>query len=473
MRPLGTLVFILALLPVQAQALDLKEFQEKMKKHIASLSGKTTAAVQMVLLGSDKPVFSYHENQKMIPASDAKLITAMAALEKLGPGFTFETKVIQKGNDLVLSSNGDPYLVSERLWLLAREVARSGVKSVGSIKVDNSAFSETYRGLTEFEGSGEPFTAQVSATSLNFNSLEIHVIPGPGERPRLEVGPVPNAYATLRNELTQTGGTGKNITVRPVKGGSDDHETFLVSGSVGRKAGHVIVYGAVNQPEAHIASAFAALLRKEGVTVAKDYGGSVSAPVGGETVASIESLPLQDLVRLFNNYSNNFMAEEVFQALGNAEGGQASLAKSRIAANVFLRRHAACAESVLFNGSGLAWDTRVSAHCFTEAMQVGYRDFHIFADLLGSLPAGGETGTLKHRFKRLGAGFEAKKVRGKTGTLWSKQVVTSLTGVTTTASGEKVLFSLIENDLRNDPGLLRELKDWEDKCVELVQKLSL
>ncbi len=457
-----------------AAAMDLPEFQEKMRKHLASLSAKTTAAVRMEVLGREQALFSRNENLKLIPASDAKLITTAAALDKLGPGYTFETKVVRQGEDLVLAGNGDPYLVSERLWLLARDVSRAGVKQVGAIKVSNFAFAETYQGLRAFEGSGEPFTALVSATSLNFNSLEVHVVPTAGAKPRLEIGPVNHDYAVLKNEVVQTGGSGKSITVKPI-GIDGNRESFLVSGSLGRKADPVVVYGTVSLPEAHIASAFGALLRKEGISVKRDYGGIVNGPLdpAAEVVAAIESLPLQDLVRLYNTYSNNFMAEEIFQALSGSPTGPSSLAKSRQAVAEFLRKHEACAESVLTNGSGLAWDTRVSVRCFTETMQFAYRDFLVFADLLGSLPAGGQTGTLKNRFKRAGLGFQAAKVRGKTGTLWSKQVVTSLTGITSAASGEKVLFSLIENDQRNDPGLLRELKEWEDKCVELVQQLRL
>jgi|GEM_PF-4840854 len=457
-----------------AFALDLAEFQEKMKKHVASLSAKTTAAIRMEVLGTKQVIFTHNEDRKMIPASDAKLITAMAALEKLGPGYTFETRVFQSGDDLVLAGNGDPYLVSERLWLLARNVARLGIKKVGSIKVNASAFEQTYTGLREFEGSGEPFTALVSSTALNFNSLEIHVTPGKGPKAILEAGPVENPYAILKNEVTVSGGSGKSITVKPM-GTDGNRQTFLVSGSIGRKATPVVVYGSVALPEAHIASAFAQLLRKEGVSVAKDYGGLENGLVNPdkEPLTSIEGLALQDLLRLSNNYSNNFMTEEIFFSLSAAPDSQATWAKSKQVVTEYLRKHAACSESSMENGSGLAWDTRVTARCFTETTQDAYRDFLVFADLLGSLPAGGSTGTLKNRFKRTGSNFQPLKVRGKTGTLWSKQVVTSLTGVTAAASGEKVVFSLIENDQRNDPGLLRELKDWEDKCLELVQQLHL
>lgn len=444
-----------------------------MQKHLDTLSKKTKPAVRIEVLGTGQELFSRNEDEKMIPASNAKLITAMAALEKLGPGYTFETKVLKQGNDLVIASNGDPFLVSERLWLLAREVARSGIKKVGSIRVNNGAFDETYRGLTDFQGSGEPFTALVAATSLNFNSLEVHVIPQPGSaKPRLEAGPVNSSYVKWKNEVVQNGGSGKNISVRPL-GDDGQSETFVVSGSIGKNAEPVIVYGTVSNPEAHIAAAFAALLRQEGITVGKDFGGVESGPVKGDTVAKLESLPLQDLVRLFNTYSNNFMAEEIFLALGSAGGGTATVAKSQTVVSDFLAKHPACAGAKMLNGSGLHWDTRLSARCFTQTIQDGYRDFRVFADLLGSFPAGKETGSVKHRFRSLGQDFEALKVRAKTGTLWSRQAVSSLTGVTSAASGEKVVFSLIENDQRNNPELLRELKDWEDRCLELVQKLRL
>jgi D-alanyl-D-alanine carboxypeptidase len=125
------------------------------------------------------------------------------------------------------------------------------------------------------------------------------------------------------------------------------------------------------------------------------------------------------------------------------------------------------------NGSGLSWGTQISSHCFVESLQNSYREFRVFADLLGSLPVGAQTGSLRSRFKRTGSDFDPWKVRAKTGTLWSRQAVSSLVGFTQTASGETVVFSLIENDKRNDPGLLRGMKDWEERCVELLQQLKL
>ncbi|WP_305808396.1 D-alanyl-D-alanine carboxypeptidase, partial [Staphylococcus epidermidis] len=84
----------LVAIPLTAHALTLTEFQEKMRKHVASLSSKTTVSVRMEVLGKpDQVLFSQNEDQKLIPASGAKLLTAAAALEKLGAGYTFETRV--------------------------------------------------------------------------------------------------------------------------------------------------------------------------------------------------------------------------------------------------------------------------------------------------------------------------------------------------------------------------------------------
>jgi len=168
------------------------------------------------------------------------------------------------------------------------------------------------------------------------------------------------------------------------------------------------------------------------------------------------------------------MTEQIFQAFGAAaEGGTASVEKSRKAIKEYMQKRESCQNAIVENGSGLSWNTRISAKCFSDTLQASYRDFRVFADLLGSLPVGGQTGTLRTRFRKTGAGFDAQKVRAKTGTLWSRQVVTSLVGFTQTASGDAVVFSLIENDQRNDPGQLTVLKEWEDKCVEYIQQLRL
>lgn len=473
MKHLFLAAFLIPSLAFGATTLTLDQFKDKMKKHMGSLPGSATASVEVQLLGPGTSLFAHNENGKVIPASNTKLVTSLLALGKLGPGYTFETKAFRSGNDLTLQGNGDPFLVSERLYLLARDVARTGVKSVDAIRVSNSAYDQIYTGLMDWDDSSEPFTAMVAPTSFNFNSIEIHVIPQEGKQPRLELGPVPHTYATLINEVKMVPGRGRSITVRPGKM-EGDRETFRVTGTIGKGANPATEYASVRAPESMLAHAFAALLRAEGVTVKQDFGGASSAAAKGEEIASVKSLPLIDLLRSQNTYSNNFMTEQVFMAYGAAAGGGgASIEKARAGAREYLNGFPGCKEAVMQNGSGLSWDNRISAHCFTDLLQASYRDFLVFADLLGSMPIGGQTGTLRNRFKRVGPDVEPLRVRAKTGTLWSRHAVTSLVGFTQLASGEKVAFALIENDQRNNPALLSNQRDWEDKCVEYIQQLKL
>ncbi len=469
----AVLIFVVGLFGAKAEALSLQEFQARLEKHVNSL-GKGTVSVHMEVLGSQKELFSHNANTRMLPASSTKLITALTALEKLGPGFSFETKVFSKGEDLILAGNGDPYLVSERLWLLARDVARSGMKRVNSIRVNNGNFSENYRGLMDWDDTGEPFTAMVSATSLNFNSLEVHIIPG-AEKARVELGPIPHGYATLINEVRVIAGNRRNLSVIPVRK-EGNKEVFRVTGTIGKDAAPAIEYASVNFPESYLAHVFAAMLREQGLIVNQDFSGAAFSKMdaGARLVAKLDSLPLIDQVRLFNTFSNNFMTEQVFQAMGTAEQGTpASIAKSREAALARLKQKKQCEDSEIENGSGLSWKTRVSSRCFVELIQNSYRDFRIFTDFIGSLPIGGATGTLKSRFRKNGSGFEPQKVRAKTGTLWSRQAVTSLVGFTQASSGELVVFAILQNEAKSGSALLQGMRDWEDKCVEFIQQLQL
>ena len=81
--------------------------------------------------GRDAPRLSFQAAQAMSPASVMKLVTSYAALDLLGPAFTWNTAVYADGKvqdgtlqgNLVLRGSGDPKLVLERLWLLLRRSA--------------------------------------------------------------------------------------------------------------------------------------------------------------------------------------------------------------------------------------------------------------------------------------------------------------------------------------------------------------
>ena len=102
------------------------------------------------LNGQPAPLLSWRASATVNPASVMKLVTTYAALELLGPSFTWNTPVYVDGTvadgvlqgNLVIQGKGDPKLVLERLWLLLRRVQGLGIKRItGDILLDRSAFA--------------------------------------------------------------------------------------------------------------------------------------------------------------------------------------------------------------------------------------------------------------------------------------------------------------------------------------------
>jgi hypothetical protein len=94
-------------------------------------------AVTMLVVevdGKSAPRLSHLAQLPVNPASVMKLVTTFAALDQLGPAFTWRTPVYLEGTlrdgnlmgNVYIKGQGDPKLVAERLWLLLRRVQGLG-----------------------------------------------------------------------------------------------------------------------------------------------------------------------------------------------------------------------------------------------------------------------------------------------------------------------------------------------------------
>ena len=110
-----------------------------------------------------------------------KLVTTYAALDLLGPAFSWSTPVYVEGavrdgtliGNLYIKGQGDPKLVSERLWLLLRRVQGLGVKAIaGDIVLDRSAFETLEVDPASFDGEAlRPYTAAPDAVQAQWRGL--------------------------------------------------------------------------------------------------------------------------------------------------------------------------------------------------------------------------------------------------------------------------------------------------------------
>ena len=146
------------------------------------------AVVQEV--GATRPRLAWQPDQAANPASLMKLLTTYAALELLGPAWTWTTPVWLQGRvadgvldgDLVIKGTGDPKLVLERIWLLLRRVQQQGVREIrGDIVLDRSAFLVPEQAPADFDGEPlRPYNVRPDALLLNYRSLLLTFTPDSG-----------------------------------------------------------------------------------------------------------------------------------------------------------------------------------------------------------------------------------------------------------------------------------------------------
>ncbi|HSN99277.1 MAG TPA: D-alanyl-D-alanine carboxypeptidase, partial [Candidatus Nanopelagicales bacterium] len=139
---------------------------------------------------SGVPLLALDERGLYNPASNAKLLTAAAALRVLGPGHRYLTGLYGAASDdhvpeLVLRGAGDPSLQTRDLWELARTLHAAGVRKVGDIAVDQGYFDDRYTppAFDQQPHEWATFRAPVAAVSLNENTVLFTVRAGSRGQP--------------------------------------------------------------------------------------------------------------------------------------------------------------------------------------------------------------------------------------------------------------------------------------------------
>src|SRR5450830_1520325 len=140
--------------------------------------------------GKLPPRLSHRASVAMNPASVMKLVSTYAALDLLGPAYTWHTPVYVEGavragtlfGNLYILGQGDPKLTVERLWLLLRRVQGLGIdKIAGDIVLDQSAFETEAADPASFDGEPlRPYNSAPDALLINFKSVAMTFVPDLG-----------------------------------------------------------------------------------------------------------------------------------------------------------------------------------------------------------------------------------------------------------------------------------------------------
>ena len=479
--------------------------------------------IEVVSLSSDKPfdktsdratvktMYALNADKLFTPASNTKLFTTAAALALIGPDYKFRTTVETTGTldrygrlngDLVLVGRGDPNLSGrelpydlrtqrnddpiQALEALADALVQKGVKFIdGDIVADDSYFA--------FERYGEGWSqddlvwadgAPVSALTINDNVVFVNILPAdrPGEKAFVSVKPFAEYYRLDNRIITTPAGTGRKFFVNREPGST----VLTLWGNMPLDDAGANEALAIEDPAEFAAGLFRQLLEKRGIviyghqrtrhtelatlstfsvtTLAPSRGGSDGQPRPLKsdqpiTLASYESKPLLQDVRVINKVSQNLHAEILLRLLGRERGNAGTIEGGLEVLRGFLAQAGIANEQyVFYDGSGLSRQNLVTPHAIVELLR--YCAAQPWgADYKSTFPVAGVDGSLT---ERLTSPHLKTRIMAKTGSLGG---VKALSGYATTDSGQVVVFSILSNNF-NLPA-----KRVTDAIDELVQAI--
>ena len=407
-----------------------------------------SAASAVVEPVGDGPVLVSHEARAAVnPASVMKLVTTFAALDLLGPAFTFRTDFLLDGRlaggvlegDLVIRGGGDPKLTYDNLWRIAHQLRARGLREIrGDVVIDRAYFAPVAHDPARFDS--EPrraYNVGVDALLVNFQAVTFTVVPE-GDAARVFAEPdFPNIQVASRLAVTREpcGDWRRNLKVTFDEAGLI--ATIVFSGTYAAACGEKSWALSVLDAPRFTEAAFRWLWSEAGGLVR----GKVRAGPVPATAAPFyrhESEPLSNLARDMNKFSNNVMARHIFLALSAEQGsvpGEAR-ASERIVREWLRGRAIAAPEISIENGSGLSRTDRVSAATIAAVLRSAWASA-LMPELAASLPVYAVDGTLK---TRRGAALGQAHLKG--GTLTGVQ---SVAGYVLDARGRRWIVVMIVN----------------------------
>lgn len=425
----------------------------------AGLSGRSGWVVRDLDTGAT--LEAHGAEVPLAPASVAKLPTAVYAIDGLGAGHRFATRLLATGplrngrieGDLVLAGSGDPEVDSAALAGLADGLTAIGVRAVaGAFVVSGGGFPVVAQ-IDPEQPVDVAYNPSVAGLNLNFNRVRV-AWGGRGAGVRvsaLAVGADPEIA-----HIRVTPGNGSVLFAHRDEG-AGEHWTVAARLMRGEGARWL----PVRRPLIYAGEVFRALAAARGLALPEVRVTAAPPPAGASVLAVAEGRALVDVVRGMLRHSTNLTAEALGLAAGVA-GGSApqGLAASAAAMNAWIVATVGgvgCDPAPVFaNHSGLSVASRVSPACLVALLGAAARrppqgvSAHprlpgMLAPLLRESSAASEGDGLDH---------SATAIVAKTGTM---DYVRGLAGYVATPGGRRLAFAILSNDLARRAGGVRQI----------------
>lgn len=467
--------WIATALLVAAPCAWAESLTERIDAHIAQPRFAAASwGIAVVSLDDGHTVYAHDEGRLLLPASTAKLYTAAFALDRLGADYRTHTDVLAAGSvargrlhgSLILRGRGDPTLSGDE-WAqrLAAQIADRGIRRVeGAVIGDDTVFSGPAIGAGwEASDLQTAYGAAPGGLDIDENTMTIAVSQG-----TVDVAPEDAAVTIATSAQPRDG-----LELYRAPGSSTVH----VLGGVAEGAATKRVRLSLPDPALSAARRLQAALIGRGIRVdgeARSVHWPVAAPTG-ETIASLPSPPLGEILRAGLKRSQNLYLQSIFLLTGleaaeacsaqtspaNSPDGTASgrsqpcwrnnlatVPKEALAAEALTHwlstKAIGPSSTTLDEGTGLSRHDLTTPASLAQLLTImdASPQAAAWRDLL---PVAGVDGTLVNRMRGTAA---QGNVRAKTG---SMSFVNTLAGYVTTKSGKRLAFAIMLNNYRAPP----------------------
>jgi len=468
-----------------APAATLAELQKRLGEQISHARfAAGSFGVKVVSLDTGKTLFEHEAAKLFSPASNAKLYTMALALDKLGGDYRIKTSLYAKarpdarGNlpgDLLIYGRGDPGFnarqgggdIFRALQPLVAALTNAGVRRLtGDLIGDDSFIVGTPFGSGwSWDDLNYYYGAEISALTINDNTLEVSVKPGAriGAAGRLTISPATSLVVLSNRTQTVAANRRREVSFyRPL-----GQNVIYVTGQMPLSETNYSSTVTMSNPAGLFVALFREALRRNGVKVDGttrtinwlDRQGQPLELSGLVELGAVESQPMRELNVAVQKPSQNLYTDLMLAHVGSLEREQGLAERNARITNAvdavtgitsseeygirelekFLTKAGVKRGDVQFEeGSGLSRNNLTTPNATITLLQFmsrhpEARSYH------EALPIAGRDGTLRSRLR----GTRAEgNVRAKTGTLrWAN----ATSGYVTTAAGEKLAFCLMLN----------------------------
>jgi serine-type D-Ala-D-Ala carboxypeptidase/endopeptidase (penicillin-binding protein 4) len=350
---------------------------------------------------------SHHAQTAVNPASVMKLFTTYAGLSLLGPDHVWRNRVYTDGTvrdgvlhgQLIVRGSGDPKLVVERLQDLLAQVRAAGIREVrGDMVLDRSVFDVRERSEPFDDEPLRPYNVGPDGLLLNFKAVVYKFTPDTASgqvQVRFEP-PLAGFSAPTQLPLSQSPCSDWR---RQLQADFSQPLQVRFAGRYPASCGEREWPVAYPDPEAYAPRVMHALWLNAGgqITGQVRYG---PRPASARLLVDAPSLPLSELIKDINKFSNNVMAQQLYLTLSSELGAPGRFEASRMRLSQWWRNSfAGHDEPVLDNGSGLSRHERSTAQTLTALLQAAHAgpNARHFMDSLSLAGVDGTTARLKER----------------------------------------------------------------------------